>query len=227
MSLQEFYSYWYRREKQHSPDVSQISLRRRAQPYIQSMGTGSIVLNIGAGRQVFEKLYTMLFREPPCAMVTLDLATLENRQLIAKPGGNIHHVQADGNRLPFNNCAIDLVISNMALDFMSEDAISEVARVIKPNGRVFTNLCFPALDLNNAPTISELHNLKRLGWHMSRLRKHEFNFFRQYLAKNKVLFNSPTQAQSLFESHGFQVVHNSGIVGTKYEYGWCELDAVF
>ncbi|WP_133407398.1 malonyl-ACP O-methyltransferase BioC [Parashewanella tropica] len=53
-----------------------------------------------------------------------------------------HAIQGDAHSLPFQNCSIDFLVSNVALQWCHDfnQAITEAARVIKPNGELHISM---------------------------------------------------------------------------------------
>ena len=104
------------------------------------------VLSIGAGKQVLEQEIekSPQWQEisPWVLLVTLDIATLNQAQLLSSIAS---HIVADGSQVPFADDHFDLVYSNMAIDFMPEDAFSEVVRILKNDGTFLANLHHPNL----------------------------------------------------------------------------------
>jgi len=142
----KFYSDYYTRNKSDSPDASRSSLLRRASACMSELAPKDFVLELGSGRQIVTREYLRdRNTQPSFTIVTLDIANLARKQLLAKDSAGVTHIRADGGRLPFNATSFGLVISSMALDFMGVEAIPEVYRVLKPGGRAEINLHHPNL----------------------------------------------------------------------------------
>src|SRR3989344_444950 len=112
---------WENRED--SPDESRASLIERVYPHISFLTEEDIVLDLGAGRQIFEKEYEDKYGKPSCQIVTMDIAEIQTNRLLTQ----VHtHIQASGRRMPFRNESFDTVVSNMAFDFMLPEALPEL-----------------------------------------------------------------------------------------------------
>lgn len=141
-----FYSDFYRKNKSDSPDASRTSLLRRSVPHMSGLGGEDYVLELGSGRQILTREYLRDRQaQPSFTVVTLDIAEITRKQLLAGESLSVSHIRADGGRLPFQSGKFALVVSSMALDFMGEEAIPEVHRVLKPGGRAEINLHHPNL----------------------------------------------------------------------------------
>ncbi|NOY15030.1 MAG: methyltransferase domain-containing protein [bacterium] len=110
------------------------------------------ILDIGSGAQLLEK---ELFQKHPelkqeIIIVTLDIVSINPSRL------HFPHVQSDAAFLPFQDRYFDLVVSNMALDFVApkEDTgrrnhlFEEIGRVTKFDGRLIANLHHPNLEID-------------------------------------------------------------------------------
>jgi len=129
--------------REDSPDESRGSLLRRVYPFISSLPKESFVLDLGAGRQIFEREYEETYgNKPTCQIFTLDIASIQSDRLLAE---GYPHVQATGRSLPLRDEQFDAVISNMAFDFMLPEALPELRRVAKSGASVFLNLHHPSL----------------------------------------------------------------------------------
>lgn len=195
-AINTFYSKFYLRDKEDSPDQSRVSLARKSKPIIVGLGAGDYVLDLGAGRQIFEREYERSYGQPACQIVTVDIAEIRKRQLLAK-FGDISHLRASGPHLPFNNESFSLVVSNMALDFMPENTIDELYRVMKPGSVGLVNMHHPDLipdDLDNKLSRSDLTERQRGIYE-----------FWKYLRENNILYSDPFEIFDKFFSHGFIV----------------------
>ncbi len=111
------------------------------------------ILDIGSGPQLLEK---ELFAKYPeltgkVSIITLDIASIQPTRLETK----LPHIQADAAHLPFKKDSFDLVISNMALDFVApkgnerrKQLFQEIYRILKSQGRLVATLHHPSLEID-------------------------------------------------------------------------------
>lgn len=214
-AINTFYSKFYLRDKEDSPDQSRLLLARKSKPIISGLGSRDYVLDLGAGRQIFEREYVRSYGQPAYQIVTVDIAEIRRRQLLTKIG-DISHVRASGSHLPFNNESFSLVVSNMALDFMPENTIDELHRVMKPGSVGLVNLHHPDLipeDLESRLSQSHLTERQR--------RVHEFW---KYLRENNILYSDEFEILNKFFLHGFYVKGIDRVV--EHEDTWWELEVI-
>ena len=190
-----FYSRMYQREKSDSPDQSRVQLAKRIMPYMQQLGNDDYVLGLGSGTQLFEKQYLTTYTTN-AKIVTLDIAEIERRRLLAIKYG-VEHVVGDGSKLPFADNVFSFAVSNMALDFMPENAISELHRVLKPNAHALVGLHHPVLIPDDLEKLLEDPVIKQNV-------RDVLNFWK-YLKDNNILFTNPNEIRNRFEKHGFIV----------------------
>ena len=217
----EFYSWFYTKNKDDSPDDSRILLQRRLGRYIAKFGEDDCMLDLGAGRQALEKGYIApRGKVPPFKIVTLDIAELSRKQLLADRYG-VMHVKANGSQLPFYNDQFSLVVSNMALDFMPRDAISEAYRVLRPGHYAIVNLHHPSLIPANLDEL--LENEKIAGRQRNKFRKSwEVLLFWKYLRDNSILFANSNEIRARFGEIGFEI---KSVDETKTQTDtWWEVD---
>lgn len=196
--LAGFYSKFYGKHKSDSPDTSRASLLRRAHPYMSELTAGKFVLEVGSGRQIVTRQYLRdRFTRFTFTMVTLDIAELRRKQLLAKDSANVTHVRADGTHLPFQTDSFSLVMSNMALDFMGEEAIAELFRVLKPQGRAEVNLHHPSLIPDN---LDKLLTSRKASKTERAVLEHW-----DYLRTNHILTSEPDILLAKFTRHGFSI----------------------
>ncbi len=193
----DHYTTLYKGEKSDSPEFSRVSLIRRFRPQLLTLTSTDFVLDLGAGRQIFERQYLSTYGHPLCQIISLDMAYLKRFQLLAGRSQRITHIQADGAHLPFVDRAFSLVVSNMAFDFMPEEAIQEVHRVLKPGGRLLVNFHHPFLIPNN---IGE--KIKRGAKSKGIQTVHEVW---GYMQEHNILFSNPTDITDKFKRFGFKV----------------------
>jgi len=198
--------------REDSPDESRRSLLRRVYPFISSLPKESFVLDLGAGRQIFEKEYEDKYgNKPICHIITVDIADIPKDRLLAK---DCPHVQATGQSLPFRDEQFDAVISNMAFDFMLPlpQATTELYRITKGNASIFLNLHHPSLV--NYDIDRELSKVARKMRHKHQNRKTNNEKLRlktavflhhKHLRDNRLLFETDDQIVRCFSDGGFDI----------------------
>ncbi|MBI2049546.1 methyltransferase domain-containing protein [Candidatus Roizmanbacteria bacterium] len=230
-----FYNYSSRDEKnrerenrEDSPDESRASLIQRVHPFIEALPEGMRVLDLGAGREIFEKEYEDTYVKPKCEIVPLDIAEISKERLLTK---DYPHIRATGRSLPFKKDSFGMVISNLAFDFMLPEALPELNRVIKPGGLIFLNLHHPSLlryDIDNelVQTLRKIGHDRKFKRKVSEklLLKRAVLLYHRQLRDDKSLFESEGQIKSYFTNGGFDVL----TVGTKSDLRdkWWEVDLV-
>lgn len=215
--------------KDDSPDESRASLMKRIHPLIDSLPKGSRVLDLGAGRQIFEREYEETYgNKPICQIVTLDIASIQSHRLLAE---GYPHVQATGRSLPFRDGQFDAVISNMAFDFMLPEALPELRRVAKSGASIFLNLHHPSL---------VKYDIDRKLTQVARTMRHEGQFIKtnneklrlkravflhhKHLRDNRLLFETQDQIKAYFDEGGFDT---TGVeIKSNQSDKWWEVDLV-
>ena len=192
-----------------SPDESRASLIRKVHPIIDSLPKGSIVLDIGAGRQIFEREYENEYGKPSCQIVTMDISEIDKQRLLAE---GYPHVTASGRQMPFADEKFDAVISNMAFDFMPPEALPELRRVAKSGASIFLNLHHPSLV--NYDIDRELSKVTRKMRYEGLFRKTNSEKLRlkravflhhKHLRDNKLLFKTPDEIKKYFSEGCLEV----------------------
>jgi ubiquinone/menaquinone biosynthesis C-methylase UbiE len=135
-----FYTNYYQGERSDSPDQGRLSILRRLDQAMSELPQTSFVLDIGAGKQALESEYRNIYGNSPHRFMTLDIANVSREQLLA-PG--FEHMIANGEQMPFPDNTFSLAASNMAIDFMHREALSEVGRILKPGAKLLLNLHHP------------------------------------------------------------------------------------
>lgn len=212
----DFYSRLYRVDKSDSPEQSRTSLLRRSRPHIFSLTPRESMLDLGAGRQVFERQLIAAYGTPKCPIVTVDIANIPAEKLLMKDRENIFHIRADGSELPFENGSFSLAVSNMALDLMPKKAFTELYRVLKSGAHSILNLHHPFLIPDN---IDEMMLSPKLG----KSEKSILDFW-EYLRINDVLFRNPDEIINSLSNIGFQV--EKAKQATDLNDKWWEVDLV-
>ena len=92
----EFYSDIYSRHKSDSPDLSRTSLLRRAHFCMSMLSAGKLVLELGSGSQIVTYQYLRDRNlHPPYTIVTLDIAQIAKRKLLARNAKIVTHIRAE------------------------------------------------------------------------------------------------------------------------------------
>jgi len=205
---------------------------RRCDPYFSSLEQGDFILDIGAGRQIFENEYAK-YREKNkseplnCRIITFDLADIKNDQLFT----NHPHIQADGTNLPFADGSIAGAVSNMALDFIPKEAIGELNRVLKQGASVFLNLHHEHLiplyldyDLNRL--LKKIQDKNKFKGRIPEKWLQDFAVLnhRKYLRDNNILYKSEKQIREIFGQNDFKVLRATEATDGKDK--WWEVDLV-
>jgi malonyl-CoA O-methyltransferase len=98
------------------------------------LDAGSVILDLGAGTGFFSS--RLLDRYPRSNVFALDIAEPMLRQCV--PCHGLHRVLGDAENLPFASGTVDLIFSNMCIQWCrSPDRLfSELKRILKPQGEV-------------------------------------------------------------------------------------------
>ncbi len=176
-----------------------IESKEKTNPEQKGEPTPLRILDIGSGPQVLER---ELFAKYPelkgvVSIITLDIASIQSIRLEAR----LPHTQADAAHLPFKNSSFDLVISNMALDFVApqgdkrrEQLFQEIYRVLKPEGKLIATLHHPSLEIDY---YTYQHTLTRLTTQNQKLQKEikatsdeeRIRYFQTLIQQNKIAIN--------------------------------------
>lgn len=192
--LADHYSKLYGHEKHDSPEASRVSMVRRIVKTLKEGVPNRHILDIGAGPQSLEKQLFMGQDDKSKAFLggfhftTLDIVEINSQKLLAGKKKNVSHVRADAARLPFDNRTFGLIVSNLALDFLSRDVFEEVHRVLTEGGKAIFYFHHPSMipaDLNSVTNDSV-----REFW--------------KYLLETKSLFGSREEIVATLEEFGLQ-----------------------
>lgn len=214
--------------KKDSPDQSRASLIKRVHPHIESLPPTSKILDLGAGRQIFEKEYEDAYGKPKCQIVTMDIASIPANRLLAQ---GYPHIQASGRTMPFGNEQFDAVVSNMAFDFMLPEGLLELNRITKPDAPIFLNLHHPSLvrydiETNLAKVKRQINNeLKFTKKRSDKLRLNQAVLLHhEHLRDNRLLFETEDQIREYFSRGNFDVL----IAEIKSDLAdkWWEVDLI-
>lgn len=154
--IKGFYDLLYQNDFEDSPEQSRVSIATRTYQALQLLPKDALALDVGSGIQVTQNLYKKMFGMPAQRLITMDFAEGEGenpeasfkKRLLAP---EFEHVIANGKYMPFSDEAFSLLVSNMALDFMPVETLSEIHRILKPDAKVILNMHHPNLipeDLN-------------------------------------------------------------------------------
>lgn len=193
--LTQHYSANYKGKwKNDSPDQSRVSMCRNIINTLSEIeSTTGNVLNIGSGPQSLEKQLLSLYPNEQKVLTqfrytTLDVAEIPAHKLLARSRG-VTHTRASGLALPYPKNSFDLVVSNHAIDFLPEQALSEAFRVLNSKGHA----------------IFYFHSPKMLPEDLSQIKDPAVRKFWTYLREQDVLYKSEGQIKSTLESKGFCV----------------------
>lgn len=191
------YTSYYRSMKEDSPESSRrsmlIRLRRLASTY-----PNGYMLDLGAGRQILERQWKGFSHTPlPFFITTLDIADLANHQLLAPQRMNARHIRGNGSTLPFKSNLFNIVICNMALDFMSPVAKHEMHRVTKD---------FALVNLHHPSLLDLIDFYLPRYYELGPDEKRTIDFW-LFLRDSNVLYQSEDQIIDEFQAVGFEVQH--------------------
>lgn len=97
---------------------------------------GQHVLDVGCGTGLL--LRAMTDHESTIRVVGLDLSRAMLHRARSRLPVTVTLLQGDTTRLPFESATFDVVVSSSALHYAPhpDDALAEIARVLRPNGRL-------------------------------------------------------------------------------------------
>jgi SAM-dependent methyltransferase len=124
------------------------------------------VLEIGGGSGAMAR--QLLRRHPGVRLTLTDLDEVMLARARRELAGRATVTTADATRMPFPDASFDLVLSFLMLHHVVtwEDALHEVARVLRPGGR------FVGYDLLDTPPSRAVHTVDRSPHRL--VRRHEF-----------------------------------------------------
>lgn len=240
-AMMDRYTTGYSRQDSDVSEESRNSIRYRANPFIGQLGPSDVVLSLGAGKQLLERAYLGPFSERQykkalrnygnhqrpdqvqCKIVTIDFADLKREQLAAMRFPNVTHLRASGDSLPLGDNTVSVIISNMALEYMPENALAEAYRVLVSGGKLFANIWTGEEYLEEWDEFKiQLPLSKRIKKNLLQNLSFWYQFVRSGV--NSYFGFDITQARKIFESHGFYVekLKKSG----DTHINWWEVDMI-
>ncbi len=197
--IQAFYTSLYDRHKERSdsPDASRTAMKRKVLAALVNKGNFRPfqIINIGSGPQIIERSLLAEMKQKRIEpvqnqIVTVDIADIPERNLLARKNKAVVHYRRDANDLNcFQDGLFDIVFSNMAIDFAGIRAISEAERVLNYGGRAFFNFHHPYM-LETLPYVQDPQIVD----------------FWTYLRDNKMLFENDHQIVSSLSQIGFNSI---------------------
>lgn len=224
-----FYTAFYSMSTEDSSLESRKSLINRLRAVSPYFPTRSHVLDLGAGRGIVEEEYLRSFGQPNFTFITTDISNLSKEQLFAKGLTPRLHIQSSGVSQPFPSSFFPAVVSNLALDFMPNQARSEVFRTAKPGSPIILNLHHPSIippDLED-----RIERLMKKIWYAQRYNKQPKSTdilslsalkYKKLLQDTKVLFSDADSITIAFSAYGFVVKRIE--LGTEGFCKWWEVD---
>jgi SAM-dependent methyltransferase len=194
-------AYTHDRFSHDSPDQTRKDMCRDIIKFIEASPSSITIANIGSGPQSLENQLlsyrsykTIIKKFEETQFYTLDISTIMRKE------HNVQHIQADALYLPFKSNYMDLVVSNMAIDFIPRinrnRPYEEVYRILKPHGCAFFTFHHPRLYKNT------LSDGIVTGVTDETTKKHW-----QWLYDTKILFHNPEDIRTCLEQEvGFTIL---------------------
>lgn len=227
----ESYSIYYESNRDDSPPESRYSLASRLEPIFSQLPDSSFVLDIGAGRGIFEAEHAdRLTKGGRIKIITADIADLSPEQLLYAKNTDLAHIQGSGTKLPFKDNTFSSGFSNLAIDFMPKEALEEFHRVLKPGSQASINLHHP--DTITPPGLHErlfavqkrINQARRYGKSPKQedLLSYVALRFKLYLKDHNILYASKDEISSSFGEAGFIIEDIK--LGKSTHDKWWEVD---
>ncbi len=218
--LADHYRRLYCKDKHDSPNKSRQAMAREMRDCMatQPLQPGRI-LELGSGPQALLK-HLISFAKPllkDVQYVTVDIAPIDISRLLVikslvengifdinKPlKSKVIHMQANGAHIPFADNAMGMLVSNMALDFMPPQTLTECARVLHPGGPALFNIHHPSMIADSS--LLDAQPRVRAFW--------------EYLKENHVLFENKDQIAHRLSQAGLtpQVIEEQA---DKHDVWW-------
>lgn len=132
--------------------VFQQQLEIKCLRKMSPLAPGSTILEVGCGRGAGAKLIINKFQPSKLHILDLDLKMIQMAQrfLAAMPKNKVELYVGDSIQLPFKSSAMDAVFGFGFLHHVPDwrQALSEVARVLKPGGVYYLEELYPELYQN-------------------------------------------------------------------------------
>ncbi|MGE5041580.1 MAG: class I SAM-dependent methyltransferase [Candidatus Levyibacteriota bacterium] len=224
--MREHYTGYYHQTKGHVPPEAKKSLVSRMAMDITSLDSSACVLDLGSGRQMTERFLNIQGIKPSCRIVTLDLAGLLPNQLLERKNEKITHLRGDGSRLPFRDSTFHIVFSDMAVELMPDRALSELARVLKPNGRAYINVLNPFVpEIQREKTAERLTQDAHIrSARSNRSDKQWLEYWNRYLSGSSLFVSENAPSVQKLQKEGLSLARFQEIQGK--ETRWIEIDLV-
>lgn len=223
--ISSFYEKFYAGDRiSHVPIPATESLYKRSGESFGKLTEVDRALDLGAGRQLFERQLFRGYRgqkPPKCRIDTLDIAQIPSYRLLENKSGNTRPIRADGGRLPYRDSTFSLVVSNMAFEFMSDSKYEELGRVTRSGGEVFINVLH-----DSAPPI-QIEDYKRLMRDEPHKRAKHLKWLNYWNVYSDVCPQFTVNTRDIstrFEQVGFKI--KSYKTDNAKDYYWVEIDLV-
>lgn len=213
----DIYTAHYVDNTTHGPEESRFALRTRALESITALGPDGWMLDLGSGRQIVERDLLSDYRgQVDCKIATIDIANIRRRKLLAGQSVGVHHIRGDGAQMPFADDKFDVVVSQMGLELMPEEAIGEMYRVMKPGGKAFINVLHSSIVEWKTQSLKEKRR---------KAAPQQAQQFWDYYAREGNLFNrDPESIQEALGQYGF-ITKTIREVDNDHT-AWIEIDLV-
>ncbi len=209
-TAKQIYSEYYEKNGPTERFISRIAIIKRMHKKLKELSSGDnkkiSILDIGSGPQPLEQYFTTMYKDETyftkLNMFSMDIAEINPKNLLSSK--NTQHIQADARALPFVDKSMDIIVSNMAIDFLPEKALIEVSRILKKGGSVFFN--FHSLSPNE------------LWDYQSAIAEYERRYSMVTWGKEMV--------KAKFNQYGFEIVEIVNKIDIEWREKWLEIEAV-
>lgn len=217
--MNEVYGVYWKTEKTHGPAHARNSLSKRAMADLLNLEPTEWVLDLGAGRQALERQWSNWQQNIQAQVATVDIAEIKRRQLLKGTSAKIHHVRGDGAQLPYQDGTFSVAVSSMGLELMPNQSIAELARVVKPDGKVFLNVLDPSVSARKRDLVAEPRRNRRTSESDKRAQE-----FWNYYARGENVFNKGEDAiRQVMGEFGLGIDRIETI--ETHGTAWIEIDA--
>ncbi len=209
-AVKQSYSEYYEKNGPTERFISRVAIIKRMHKKLKELSDGNnekiSILDIGSGPQPLEQYFTTMYKDEmyfkKLKMFSMDIAKINLNNLLSPE--NTQHIQADAKALPFVDKSMDIIVSNMAIDFLPEEALIEVNRVLKKDGSVFFN--FHSFSPNE-------------------LWDHQFAIA-EYERRYSMVTWGKEMVKVKFNQYGFEIVEIVNKIDIKWREKWLEIEAV-